>query len=69
MGKLFLLPLWQRQLSAWRRFFDYLMRERVFSDNPARHIQVSHQKRRLPDVADVDESFFQCLRTNTHSPA
>ncbi len=44
-----------RHLSAIRRFYDYLVRERQVRDNPALDVRAPKAKRRLPGVADVDQ--------------
>ncbi|MGO1659876.1 MAG: tyrosine recombinase XerC [Marinobacter sp.] len=44
-----------RHLSAIRRFYQYLLRERLATDNPALDIRPPKSRRRLPRVADVDQ--------------
>lgn len=44
-----------RHLSAVRRFYQYLLRERLATDNPALDIRAPKSARRLPKVADVDQ--------------
>lgn len=44
-----------RHLSAIRRFYQYLLRERLATDNPALDIRPPRSSRRLPGVADVDQ--------------
>ncbi len=44
----------QRRLSAVRSFFQFLMRERVVTANPALDIQAPTAGRRLPATLDVD---------------
>lgn len=44
-----------RHLSAIRRFYEYLLRERLAKDNPALDIRAPKAGRRLPKVADVDQ--------------
>lgn len=44
-----------RHLSATRRFYQYLLRERQATDNPALDIRAPKSGRRLPGVADVDQ--------------
>lgn len=44
-----------RHLSAIRRFYQYLLRERHATDNPALDIRAPKSGRRLPAVADVDQ--------------
>jgi integrase/recombinase XerC len=44
-----------RHLSAIRRFYDYLLREQLASDNPVLDVRAPKAARRLPKVADVDQ--------------
>lgn len=44
-----------RHLSAIRRFYRYLLREQLATDNPALDIRAPKRGRRLPGVADVDQ--------------
>ena len=44
-----------RHLSATRRFYQFLLREKLASDNPALDIRAPKIGRRLPRVADVDQ--------------
>ena len=44
-----------RHLSAIRRFYQFLVRERQASDNPALGLRAPKNGRRLPKVADVDQ--------------
>lgn len=44
-----------RHLSAIRRFYQFLLRERLATDNPALDIRAPKSARRLPKVADVDQ--------------
>lgn len=44
-----------RHLSAIRRFYHYLLREKQVADNPALDIRAPRSGRRLPGVADVDQ--------------
>lgn len=44
-----------RHLSAIRRFYDYLVREQLASNNPALDVRAPRTGRRLPKVADVDQ--------------
>ncbi|WP_261977573.1 tyrosine recombinase XerC [Marinobacter sp. F3R11] len=44
-----------RHLSAIRRFYQYLLRERLATDNPALDIRAPKSSKRLPRVADVDQ--------------
>ncbi len=45
----------QRQLSALRSFFNYLLREGVVSHSPALSVAVPKSPRRLPNVLDVEQ--------------
>ncbi len=44
-----------RHLSAIRRCYQYLLREKKVRDNPALDIRAPKSGRRLPKVADVDQ--------------
>lgn len=44
-----------RHLSAARRFYQYLLRERLVTDNPVLDIKAPKSGRRLPGVVDVDQ--------------
>lgn len=44
-----------RHLSATRRLFDFLLREKAVTDNPALDVRAPRSGRRLPRVADVDQ--------------
>jgi len=44
-----------RHLSAIRRFYEYLLREHLATDNPALDIRAPKAGKRLPRVADVDQ--------------
>lgn len=44
-----------RHLSAIRRLFQFLLRERQATDNPALDLRAPKSPRRLPKVADVDQ--------------
>lgn len=44
----------QRQLSAVRSFFRYLLRERAVSANPAAGVAAPKARKRLPDTLDAD---------------
>ncbi len=44
-----------RHLSAIRRFYQFLLREKLASDNPALDIRAPKSGRRLPRVVDVDQ--------------
>ncbi len=46
----------QRELSAFRSFFDFQIRERHLSYNPARDVQAPRSKRKLPVTLDVDKT-------------
>ncbi|HEU4779670.1 MAG TPA: tyrosine recombinase XerC [Steroidobacteraceae bacterium] len=45
----------QRRLSAVRGFFNYLLRERIVTSNPAVDIRAPKAARRLPGTLDVDQ--------------
>jgi integrase/recombinase XerC len=45
----------QRELSAIRSFFNYLLKQGQVSVNPAQHIQAPKQARKLPKTLDVDQ--------------
>ena len=44
----------QRRLSATRGFFNYLLRERVVTSNPAMDVRAPKAAKRLPGTLDVD---------------
>ncbi|MDX1755172.1 MAG: tyrosine recombinase XerC [Marinobacter sp.] len=44
-----------RHLSSIRRFYDYLVREALVTDNPALGVRAPKAARRLPGVVDVDQ--------------
>jgi integrase/recombinase XerC len=46
----------QRELSAFRSFFDFLIRQHSLSYNPAREVQAPRVKRKLPQTLDVDKT-------------
>ncbi len=45
----------QRELSAIRSFYNYLLKKKQFKNNPARQIRAPKQERKLPKVLDVDQ--------------
>jgi integrase/recombinase XerC len=45
----------QRRLSAVRGFFNYLLRERAVTSNPALDVRAPKAARRLPGTLDVDQ--------------
>ncbi len=45
----------QRELSAIRSFYDYLLKKGQVSLNPAQHITAPKQARKLPKTLDVDQ--------------
>jgi integrase/recombinase XerC len=45
----------QRELSAIRSFYNYLLKKRQFQNNPAKQIRAPKQIRKLPKVLDVDQ--------------
>lgn len=57
----------QRWLSAIRSFYDYLLRQRWVSNNPAADIRAPKSERRLPGALDVD-GIDQLLRIPDDGP-
>jgi integrase/recombinase XerC len=45
----------QRELSAIRSFYNYLLKQGHVNVNPAQHIQAPKQARKLPKTLDVDQ--------------
>jgi len=45
----------QRELSAIRSFYNYLLKKGLADVNPAQHIQAPKQARKLPKTLDVDQ--------------
>ena len=45
----------QRRLSAIRSFYNYLLRERHVTRNPAHDVRAPKSERRLPDTLNVDD--------------
>jgi integrase/recombinase XerC len=45
----------QRELSAIRSFYDYLLKQGAVSINPAQHVKAPKQARKLPKTLDVDQ--------------
>lgn len=45
----------QRELSAIRSFYNFLLKKRLVEINPAQHIQAPKQSRKLPKTLDVDQ--------------
>ena len=45
----------QRELSAQRSFFYFLIKKRLLAGNPAQHVQAPKQPRKLPKTLDVDQ--------------
>jgi integrase/recombinase XerC len=45
----------QRELAAWRSFFDYLLREGALRHNPALEVRAPKSHKRLPHTLDVDQ--------------
>ncbi|NNG13310.1 MAG: tyrosine recombinase XerC [Halobacteria archaeon] len=45
----------QRRLSTLRSFYNYLLRERVVTRNPAYDVRAPKSERRLPDTLNVDD--------------
>jgi integrase/recombinase XerC len=47
----------QRELSAIRSFYKFLLRKKRVDNNPAQHVRAPKQDRKLPKVLDVDQIF------------
>ncbi|MGQ0834208.1 MAG: tyrosine recombinase XerC [Gammaproteobacteria bacterium] len=45
----------QRRLSAWRTFFEFLVREAALSSNPGRGVLAPKAEKRLPSTLDADQ--------------
>lgn len=45
----------QRRLSALRRFFRYLRREGIVSEDPGKGVRAPKVRRKLPEVLDIDQ--------------
>jgi integrase/recombinase XerC len=45
----------QRELSAIRSFFNFLLKKRLLATNPARYIKAPKQARKLPKTLDIDQ--------------
>jgi len=45
----------QRQLSAVRSFYNYLLREQQVTSNPAHEVRAPKSEQRLPDTLNVDD--------------
>ncbi len=45
----------QRELSAIRSFFNFLLKQQLIENNPAQHIKAPKQARKLPKSLDVDQ--------------
>ncbi|MDD5322070.1 MAG: tyrosine recombinase XerC [Methylococcales bacterium] len=45
----------QRELSAIRSFYNFLLKNRLADSNPAQHIKAPRQARKLPKTLDVDQ--------------
>jgi len=45
----------QRELSAMRGFFQFLLKKRLVESNPAAHVKAPKQPRKLPKTLDVDQ--------------
>ena len=45
----------QRELSAIRSFYNFLLKNRLADSNPAQHIKAPKQARKLPKTLDVDQ--------------
>jgi len=45
----------QRELSALRSFFNFLLKKGLLPGNPAQHIRAPRQPRKLPKTLDIDQ--------------
>jgi integrase/recombinase XerC len=45
----------QRELSAIRSFYNFLLKKRLVDSNPAQHVKAPKQARKLPKTLDVDQ--------------
>ena len=45
----------QRELSAIRSFYNYLLKKRLTESNPAQYVKAPKQSRKLPKTLDVDQ--------------
>ncbi|MDD1630083.1 MAG: tyrosine recombinase XerC [Methylococcaceae bacterium] len=45
----------QRELSAIRSFYNFLLKKRLADTNPAQHVKAPKQARKLPKTLDVDQ--------------
>ena len=45
----------QRELSAIRSFYNFLLKKRLADNNPAQHVKAPKQARKLPKTLDVDQ--------------
>jgi integrase/recombinase XerC len=59
----------QRALSALRAFLDFLMRQGVVQDNPARGIRAPKTRRKLPATLDTDQAAQLFADTPASAPA
>lgn len=57
----------QRELSAIRSFYNYLLKKHLLKSNPAKQIRAPKQERKLPKVLDVDQ-IFGILESKPNSP-
>jgi integrase/recombinase XerC len=57
----------QRELSALRSFFNYLISEQQLAYNPAQSVQAPKAKQALPKTLDVDQ-MQQLVEINTDTP-
>lgn len=57
----------QRELSAIRSFYGFLLKNRLLDTNPAQHVKAPKQARKLPKVLDVDQ-MTGLLEAGTDSP-
>ncbi len=45
----------QRELSSMRSFFNYLLKRKLLTQNPAKQVRAPKQARKLPKTLDVDQ--------------
>jgi integrase/recombinase XerC len=56
----------QRELSAIRSFYNFMLKKRLADSNPAQHIKAPKQARKLPKTLDVDQ-ITGLLEAGAHS--
>ena len=57
----------QRELSAIRSFYNFLLKKRLADNNPAQYIKAPKQARKLPKTLDVDQVSGCWRRVQTQS--